>query len=141
MILETTTLPYIPEIPTKTLISTALSPPYATPTILIVQQTKTLIHTPPIITKAPTITTIVPESDALSAVQLRVAKLEKDMSELKKIDHSAETLATLKSQVPTVIDNYLGSKFGDVLQKELQKHTADLIRKYSVKPTPESSKI
>ncbi|GJW56614.1 hypothetical protein Tco_0103345 [Tanacetum coccineum] len=33
---------------------------------------------------------------------LRVAKLENDVSELKKIDHSAEALATLKSQVPTV---------------------------------------
>ncbi|GJY08080.1 hypothetical protein Tco_0375134 [Tanacetum coccineum] len=141
VISETTTLPPIPEIPTETLISTTLSLPHATPTILIMQQTKTLIHTPPIITEAPTITTVVPESDALSAVQLRVVKLEKDMSELKKIDHSAETLATLKSQVPTVIDNYLGSKFGDVLQKELQKHTADLIQKYYVKPTPESSKI
>ncbi|GJY47392.1 hypothetical protein Tco_0436455 [Tanacetum coccineum] len=46
---------------------------------------------------APTITTVVLESDALTAVQLRVAKLEKDVSELKKIDHSAEALASLKS--------------------------------------------
>ncbi|GKC15003.1 hypothetical protein Tco_1011785 [Tanacetum coccineum] len=40
---------------------------------------------------------------------LRVAKLEKDVSELKKIDHSAKNLATLKLQVPTVVDNYLGT--------------------------------
>ncbi|GKD71687.1 hypothetical protein Tco_1325777, partial [Tanacetum coccineum] len=43
--------------------------------------------------------TNVPESDALSAVQLRVAKLEKDVSELKKIDHSAKALTTLKSRL------------------------------------------
>ncbi|GKB73448.1 hypothetical protein Tco_0934860 [Tanacetum coccineum] len=55
------------------------------------------IPTPPITIDAPTITTVVPESDALSAVQLRVAKLEKDVSELKKIDHSDKALATLKS--------------------------------------------
>ncbi|GJX70953.1 hypothetical protein Tco_0308124 [Tanacetum coccineum] len=42
--------------------------------------------------------------------QLRVAKLEKDVFELKKIDYSAEALASLKSQVPTVVDNYPGSK-------------------------------
>ncbi|GJX84413.1 hypothetical protein Tco_0335187 [Tanacetum coccineum] len=59
-------------------------------------QTTTPIPTPPITTDAPTITIVVPESDALSAVQLRVAKLEKDVSELKKIDHSIEALATLK---------------------------------------------
>ncbi|GKB71764.1 hypothetical protein Tco_0933176, partial [Tanacetum coccineum] len=37
---------------------------------------------------------------ALSAVELRVAILEKDMSELKTVDHSTEALAILKCQVP-----------------------------------------
>ncbi|GKC28375.1 hypothetical protein Tco_1035669, partial [Tanacetum coccineum] len=97
VISETITLPPIPEIPTETLVSTALSLPHVTPTISIVQQTTTPIPTPSIITEAPTITTVVPESDALTAIQLRVAKLEKDVSELKKIDHYAEALASLKS--------------------------------------------
>ncbi|GKE07590.1 hypothetical protein Tco_1399608 [Tanacetum coccineum] len=57
-----------------------------------------------------------PLLSALIDVQLRVTNLEKDMSELKKIDHSAKALATLK-------------------------HTVDLILKYSMKPAPESSKI
>ncbi|GJV94381.1 hypothetical protein Tco_1545958 [Tanacetum coccineum] len=100
----------------------ALSPPDVTATILIVQQTTTPIPTPPITTEAPTITTTVLESDALTVVQLSVAKLEKDVFELKKINHSAEAFASLKSQVP-------------------MRHTADLIQKYSVKPTPEPRKI
>ncbi|GKC12007.1 hypothetical protein Tco_1008789 [Tanacetum coccineum] len=45
--------------------------------------------------------------------ELRVAKLEKDVSKLKKIVLFAEALAALKIQVPSVIDNYLGSKVGD----------------------------
>ncbi|GKC37738.1 hypothetical protein Tco_1050122, partial [Tanacetum coccineum] len=85
---KTTTLPPIPEIPTETSVSTALSP----------------LH-------------------------------------LKKIDHFAESLASLKSYVPMVIEHYLGFKIGDDLQKVLQRHTADLIQKYSVKLTPEPSKI
>ncbi|GKE91334.1 hypothetical protein Tco_1572429, partial [Tanacetum coccineum] len=100
----------------------------------------TPIHTPPTTTETPTIATDVPESDALSNVQLRVAKLEKDVAELKKIDHSAKALATLKLQVPTVIDKYLGTKLDDSLYKVLQRHNAYLIHKFSVK-TPESSKI
>ncbi|GJU80483.1 hypothetical protein Tco_1282848 [Tanacetum coccineum] len=44
-----------------------------------------------------------------------LAKLEKDVSELKKIDHFAEVLASLKSQVPIVVEHYLGSKIGDDL--------------------------
>ncbi|GJW03814.1 hypothetical protein Tco_1562670 [Tanacetum coccineum] len=62
---------------------------------------------------------------------------KKDVSELKKIDLSAKALAALKTQVLSVVDNYLGSKVGDVFQKELKKHTADLIQKYSLQKIPE----
>ncbi|GJR03832.1 hypothetical protein Tco_0526816 [Tanacetum coccineum] len=73
------------------------TPPYISTIPHVLLQTTTPIPTPPIITKAPTINTAIPESDELTAVQLRVAKLEKDVSELKKIDHSAESLDSLKS--------------------------------------------
>nr|GEV23284.1 hypothetical protein [Tanacetum cinerariifolium] len=141
VILETTTLPPIPEIPTETLVSIALSPPHVTHTISNVQQTTTSIPTPPTTTKPLTITTAVLEFVGLFVVQLRVAKLEKDVSELEKIYHTAEALAFLKSYVTTVVENYLGSKICDDLQKVLQRYTLDLIQKYSIKPTPEPSKI
>ncbi|GJW00239.1 hypothetical protein Tco_1555490 [Tanacetum coccineum] len=68
-----------------------------TPIISSIQQTPTPIPTPPIITDALTIITAVHESDALSAVEIRVEKLEKDVSELKTVDHSSEALvAALK---------------------------------------------
>ncbi|GJV17745.1 hypothetical protein Tco_1363068 [Tanacetum coccineum] len=51
----------------------------------VLLQTTTPIPTPPITTKDPIINTYVLDSDALTAVQLRVAKLEKDVSELKKL--------------------------------------------------------
>ncbi|GJS11510.1 hypothetical protein Tco_0368306 [Tanacetum coccineum] len=120
---------------------TTLPPPFLSTIPLVPHQTTTPIPTPPITTDALTNITVVSESDALSVVQLRVVKLEKDVFELKKIDHPAKALATLKSQVPTVVEQYLGSKIGDDLQKVLQRHTVDLIQKYSVKPAPESSKI
>ncbi|GJR76042.1 hypothetical protein Tco_0088407 [Tanacetum coccineum] len=40
-----------------------------------------------------------------------------------------------------VVDNYLGFKLGDALQKALQKHFEDLIHKHVVKLALESSKI
>nr|GEV61612.1 hypothetical protein [Tanacetum cinerariifolium] len=115
----------VPPLTTLPLPSVSATPP-------IPQQTTTPIPSPPIITDASTITTAIPESDALSAIQLRVAKLKKDVSELKKIDISTKALAALKTQVPYVVDNYLRSRVGDVFQKELKKHTADLIQKYSL---------
>ncbi|GJV70956.1 hypothetical protein Tco_1490951 [Tanacetum coccineum] len=137
---ETTNLPPIPEILTKTIVSTAVSSPYVTPTISTEKQTSTPIPTPPIPTNAPTSTSVVPESDALNAIQLRVIKLEKDVSKLKKIDLSTEALAALKTQVPSIIDNYLGSKVRNVFQKELKKHTAYLILKYSLQRIPKLPK-
>ncbi|GKC77139.1 hypothetical protein Tco_1127913 [Tanacetum coccineum] len=104
------------------------------------QQTPTPIPTPPITTDALTVTTVVPESNALTTVELRVAKLEKDVSELKTIDLSYEALIVLQSQVPIVIDSYLDTKVGDVFQKELQKHTTNLIHKYSLQHLPELTK-
>ncbi|GKA96323.1 hypothetical protein Tco_0818418 [Tanacetum coccineum] len=95
---------------------------------------------PPINTEATSITTTLPEITPFIALQLRVAKLEQDMSEVKKTDHSAAVLASIKSQVPTVVDKYLGTKLDDALLRVLERHTADLIEKYSVLPGPESIK-
>ncbi|GJU24740.1 hypothetical protein Tco_1163361 [Tanacetum coccineum] len=64
---------------------TTIPSPFVSTTPYVPQQTTTPIPTPTIITDALIITTNIFESDALSAVQLRVAKLEKDVSELKKI--------------------------------------------------------
>ncbi|GJR82481.1 hypothetical protein Tco_0153266, partial [Tanacetum coccineum] len=99
-----------------------------------------LVTPPPINTEATTITTSLPEITPFIALQLRVARLEQEMSEVKKTDHSADVLASIKSQVPTVVDKYLGTKLDDALLKILERHTANLIDKYSVLPGTESIK-
>ncbi|GJT62387.1 hypothetical protein Tco_1005920 [Tanacetum coccineum] len=96
-----------------------------------------LVTPPPINTEATTITTSLPEITPFIALQLRVARLEQEMSEVKKTDHSAAVLASIKSQVPTVVDKYLGTKLDDALLRVLERHTADLIEKYSVLSGPE----
>ncbi|GJS23413.1 hypothetical protein Tco_0452045 [Tanacetum coccineum] len=74
------------------------------------------------------------------ALTAKSVKMEQEMSEVKKTDHSADVLASIKSQVPTVVDKYLGIKLDDALLKILEQHTADLIEKYSVLYWPESVK-
>ncbi|GKC30545.1 hypothetical protein Tco_1037839 [Tanacetum coccineum] len=115
---ETTNLPPIPEIVTETPVTTTDPSPQVIPIISTVQQTTTPIPTPTITTDAPTITTAVPESNALTAVELRVAKLEKDMSELKNVGHSSEALDVLQSYVLTIVDSYLDSKHLPELTKK-----------------------
>ncbi|GKB71316.1 hypothetical protein Tco_0932728 [Tanacetum coccineum] len=63
-----------------------------------------------------------------------IITIEQEMSEVKKTDHSTDVLASIKSQVPTVVDKYLGTKLDDALLKILERHTADLIEKYSALP-------
>nr|GEV14050.1 retrovirus-related Pol polyprotein from transposon TNT 1-94 [Tanacetum cinerariifolium] len=104
---DTTNLPPIPELVTETLVLTTVSSPQVTPIISTMQQTPTPIPTPPITTDALTVTTVVPESNTLTAVELRVAKLEKDVSQLKTIDHSSEALIVLQSYVPTLFDTLI----------------------------------
>ncbi|GJS85862.1 hypothetical protein Tco_0752403 [Tanacetum coccineum] len=61
------------------------------------------------------------DTEINSLLELRVAKLEKDVSDLKKIDLSAEALFALKTQVPSVVDNYLGSKVRDTPTVDLEQ--------------------
>nr|GEU54030.1 retrovirus-related Pol polyprotein from transposon TNT 1-94 [Tanacetum cinerariifolium] len=124
--------------------------------IPMVTEKTTSIPTPPITTDASSIIIVFPEINALNAVQLRVAKLEHDGGEDNEqwwgtvhwrekfnsgcINESLAVLASLQSQVHTVVDNYLGSKLDDSLYKVLQRHTADLIQRRSMKHVPESNK-
>ncbi|GKB59202.1 hypothetical protein Tco_0915388 [Tanacetum coccineum] len=89
-----------------------------------------LVTPPPINTEATTITTSLPEITPFIALQLRVARLEQEMSEVKKTDHSADVLASIRSQVPTAVDNYLGTKLDDALLKnqESEKSPKEIIR-------------
>ncbi|GJS70140.1 hypothetical protein Tco_0702981 [Tanacetum coccineum] len=85
-------------------IVTTLPPPSISTTPSVPQKTKTLIPTPTITTDALIITTADSEFDTLSA----------------------EALTALKTQVPSVVDNYLGSKVRDVFQKE-PKNTQQIL--------------
>ncbi|GJS78773.1 hypothetical protein Tco_0728654 [Tanacetum coccineum] len=51
-----------------------------------------------------------PEITPFISLQLRVARLEQEMSEVKKTDHSTDVLASIKSQVPTSIKNQESEK-------------------------------
>ncbi|GJW35596.1 hypothetical protein Tco_0058516, partial [Tanacetum coccineum] len=111
----------IPEIPLVTPATTLLPPPSVTNLSPVLQQQTTLIPTP-LITTAALATTTVP--DPLPRIIQRVSELEKDVQELKQVDHSPAILATMRFQVPTAIDEYLGSSLRDTLQKIKQEQAA-----------------
>ncbi|GKB04096.1 hypothetical protein Tco_0832239 [Tanacetum coccineum] len=66
-------------------------------------------------TEAPTSTSVNPESETLSAIQLRVSDLEKEVKELKQADHSTTLCALIRSGVPSAVNESLRSCLGDAL--------------------------
>ncbi|GKC68122.1 hypothetical protein Tco_1100720 [Tanacetum coccineum] len=120
------------------------SPPVIAPLTEVSSSKPSLLVTPPPInTEATTITTSLLEITPFIALQLRVARLEQEMSEVKKSHLSADVLASIRSQVPTAVDNYLGTKLDDALlkspkeiiraKKEQDEEKQDST--YSIRPT------
>ncbi|GJU99233.1 retrovirus-related pol polyprotein from transposon TNT 1-94 [Tanacetum coccineum] len=115
--------------------TTILPPPSVSTIPPVLLQTTSPIPTPPITIEAPTITTVVPESNALTDVQLRVAKLENDVSKLKKIDHSAEALATLNASEICKIKREQAEK------QKMSKYTIKSIDKVALKMYDQNSAL
>nr|GFA77261.1 hypothetical protein [Tanacetum cinerariifolium] len=87
--------------------ATSLLPPPSVSTISnVLQQTTTLIPTPPITIEASPITTI---PDPLPAITQRVSALEKDVQELKEVDNKSTLIASLRFEILLAVNAYLGS--------------------------------
>ncbi|GJW50087.1 hypothetical protein Tco_0091438 [Tanacetum coccineum] len=119
----------IPDSSHQTVTST---PPMIAPfTEVSSSKSSLLVTPPPINTEATTITTSLLEITPFIALQFKSVKdWSKEMSEVKKTDHSADVLASIRSQVPTAVDNYLGTKLDDALLKnqESEKSPKEIIR-------------
>ncbi|GJR57600.1 hypothetical protein Tco_1499762 [Tanacetum coccineum] len=102
-------------IPETLTASATTTPPPILPFISL-QQQSTSIPTPTT-TKVTTSTTVVPDSETLLAIHLRVSDLEKEVKELKNVDHSLALCAIIKYEVSTAIKEYLGTSLDDALYK------------------------
>ncbi|GKB39078.1 hypothetical protein Tco_0884020 [Tanacetum coccineum] len=86
----------------------------------------------PTTTEATTLTPFVLEFETLNVIHLRLLDLEKEVKELKNVDHSSALLSTIKSKVPNAVKEYLGTSLDDALYNMLQKHSTDIAKEHSV---------
>ncbi|GJW59814.1 hypothetical protein Tco_0109149 [Tanacetum coccineum] len=86
----------------------------------------------PITTKETTPTTVVPNSKTLSAIHQRLFDVENEVNTLRNVDNSSTIRATVKSKVPIVVKEYLGTSLDDALHKALQTHTAELVKEHFI---------
>ncbi|GJS94645.1 integrase, catalytic region, zinc finger, CCHC-type containing protein [Tanacetum coccineum] len=61
-----------------------------------------------------------------------ITALEKDVKELKTVDHSVALLSTIKFNVLNAIKEYIETSLDDALYKVLKKHDADFIKEQSI---------
>ncbi|GKC88756.1 hypothetical protein Tco_1149405, partial [Tanacetum coccineum] len=94
--------------------------------VSVIPETTTLPPIPEIPTENLVSISLSPPHVTPTILILRVAKLEKDVSELKKIDHSAEALAFLKSQVPTVVEHIILDPKLVMIFKKSKKSASDI---------------
>ncbi|GKC30632.1 hypothetical protein Tco_1037926 [Tanacetum coccineum] len=64
---------------------------------------------------------------------IQFIKLEKAVEELKQANHSTIILALIRSQVPSVVKEYLRSSLSDAFQKVLRSHTEEFKKELSEK--------
>ncbi|GJY38269.1 hypothetical protein Tco_0424633 [Tanacetum coccineum] len=58
----------------------------------------------------------------------RVTNLERDLSEMKKVDQYAQAI----SSIPTIVDRYIAKKQGEAIQKAIKSHTAFVMNQLNI---------
>ncbi|GKA70957.1 hypothetical protein Tco_0777096 [Tanacetum coccineum] len=128
---STQTLPLLTILVTvipKTSTAAAKTIPSTIPTItpLPQQSTPTLVPT-----TEPTTTSIPSLLDfsSLFGFDQRVFALEKELSQFKQVEHSTQLLATIKSQIHTMVDAQLRTRLGDYIQEAFRSYTTEFEKK------------
>ncbi|GKC67316.1 hypothetical protein Tco_1099914, partial [Tanacetum coccineum] len=109
LLVPTMAIPKTSTIPATTTFTTTV-PPTIQPFTSILQQST---PTPEPTTKPST--TLIPtllDFSSLFGFDHKVSNLEKELSQLKKVDHSAQILTSIRSQIPVMVDNHLSTRIG-----------------------------
>ncbi|GJZ32196.1 hypothetical protein Tco_0577632 [Tanacetum coccineum] len=96
-------------------------PPPISPFIPLPQQS-TPIPTPTTI-EATISTTYAPYSSTLTAFHQRLFDLEYEVKTLRNVDHCSAIRATIKSEVSTVVKEYLGTNMDDTVHKQESQYS------------------
>ncbi|GJU95179.1 hypothetical protein Tco_1319935 [Tanacetum coccineum] len=110
----------------ETSTTTAVTVPPPIPPITPLPQLSTPTPTP---STTPTPRPNLPDFSSVFAFNKRVSNLEKELTELKQADHSVLLLATIKSQIPAMVDDHLDTRIGDSIQDAFQSYTTEFGKK------------
>ncbi|GKB32831.1 integrase, catalytic region, zinc finger, CCHC-type containing protein [Tanacetum coccineum] len=108
-------------------------PSTQTPSFLTIHVTSTPTPTPALITETTTTSfPTLPDFSSLFGFDQRVSILEKELSQLKQVDYSAQLLETMKSQILAMVDAQLSTRLKDSIKKDFQSYTTEFKKKSQV---------
>ncbi|GKB57284.1 hypothetical protein Tco_0913470 [Tanacetum coccineum] len=101
------------------------------PTISMITPLPQLTTPSPEPTTVPTTTSIpaLPDFSSLFSFDQRVSSLETKLSQLKQADLSVQLLESVKSQLPTMVDDLLSTRIGHATRTALESYTKDFEKK------------
>ncbi|GJT87630.1 hypothetical protein Tco_1069347, partial [Tanacetum coccineum] len=70
-----------------------------------------------------------PDFSSMFGFNQIVSVLERDLSQLKQVDYSAQLLKTIKSQIPAMVDAQLSTRLKDSIQKAFRSYSAEFEKK------------
>ncbi|GJW86421.1 hypothetical protein Tco_0161761 [Tanacetum coccineum] len=118
----------------KTSIAATTTTPSTILPITPLLQLSTPTPTPAPTTKTTTTSIyVLPYFSSLFGFDQRVSVLEKELSQLKKVDYSAQLLETIKSQIPAMVDAQLSTRLEDCIQKAFWDLFESYGKAYSLK--------
>ncbi|GJU31269.1 hypothetical protein Tco_1174858 [Tanacetum coccineum] len=107
-------------------LATAPTIPPKIPPITHLPQTPT----PALTTEATTtLILVLLDFSSLFGFDQRVSVLEKELSQFKQVDYSAQLLETIKSQIPAMVDSQLSIRLEDSIQKAFRSYTTEFEKK------------
>ncbi|GJS18678.1 hypothetical protein Tco_0413150 [Tanacetum coccineum] len=104
--------------------------PLTIPPITPLQQQST--PTPTLAPTTATTITLIPSLlnfSSLFGFDQRVSALEKELSQLKQADYSAQLLKMIKSQIPAMVDAQLSTRLEDSIKKSFRSYTTEFEKK------------
>nr|GEY82492.1 hypothetical protein [Tanacetum cinerariifolium] len=84
------------------------------------------------VVEATTSTTTATDSTTLTVIHQSLSDVDNEVKTLRNVDHSSTIHAAVKSKVPTIVKEYIGTSLDDALHKALQRHTTELMKEHSI---------
>ncbi|GJU07682.1 hypothetical protein Tco_1124112 [Tanacetum coccineum] len=105
--------------------------PFHTVIVSVIPEATQAPPPPPPLPAIVTLVTQVPNTEAVSSIIWRFSEMEQFVKQLKETDFSSVIHDSITSQVPSIVDKYLGSSLPNPFRKELQANNTALKKELS----------